>query len=471
MLKAWGIEAPSVDRFGEEKMQGEILVDMVKDFNDPGWTDGITKGEKKIIIKRVQQVLSLSSSSSSSLFSSLQSVDSSFRSLHISPPVASPFQINVYPPICLRLWESSDDSLDDKFSKWISAPFPSSSILDDLELLVISEFGWTTSVPPRKSIKFYFYPEGESYAGRIKIESFKQYLMFLASVRTNHSRSHIWIYLEPLNSNSDNKSPFKDRPPPRINTKLANETKEHPIIIKGSKSSPSSSSSLSPPNSNSPSSDTSPRDKYYRHTALHRDYDEDSKSHYCVFCRKPFGADYLEGAHLIPHEDERFGMEFPPSLVYIHSSLNVVMACKNCHNGAFDKGKFWVERNTEGKLVSVVHPDFKDDSYLAENVNGMEVRIPHSKDPEKMVSVLALFPPKAAWEWRKEWAQRQVKHEKEKEQKKLEEKKAEQDAKETEKKRKKDEKEQQKKEEKERKDKEKQGKQDSAVVKKKTKKN
>jgi len=333
--------------------------------------------------------------------------------------------------------------------------------MDDLELLGMNEFGWTKSSPTHKSIKFYFYPRMESYVGRIKIESLKEYQMFLQSVKLRHSQSDIWIYLEPLDSNNDNKSPFKGNPPPRINTKLANETKDHPIVIKDKNSSPSSSSSLSPPNSNSPSSDTSPRDKFYRHTALFRDYDEDSKSHYCVFCCRNYSdVKYLEGAHLVPHaKEERFEMECPDCILYIHSPLNVVMACQNCHNGAFDVGKFWVERNSDGKLISVVHSDFIDDSWLNDEVNGKEVRLPRFKSESKQQSGLSMFPPYHAWEWRKEWAQRKVKHEKEKEQKKLEEKKAEQDVREAEKKRKKDEKEQQQIEEKERKEKEKKEKQ------------
>ena len=155
----------------------------------------------------------------------IESLESSSGSPQLSQPLpASPFQINVIPPILLRLWDDSDETPNYDMRRVVSAPQPSLDILHDLESLTIKAFGWTDRVPLRSSLKFYFFPFHQSYADRVKIQSIAEYLAFVEALKTDKTHT-VWIYLEPVDSNEENKSPFKGAPPPRINTKIANETK------------------------------------------------------------------------------------------------------------------------------------------------------------------------------------------------------------------------------------------------------
>ena len=228
--------------------------------------------------------------------STVNSLGSDFQTLQISSPFSSPFQINVEIPIILRLWETgSYDALDDQLWRHVTLPIPSDDILSDLGSLVKKEFDWAISQSVFKSLKFYYFPNPASYGERVKIDSVSHYYTFFAAARINRVID-LWVYMEPVDSDADNKSPFKG-PPPRINTKLITDREQ-----RISTPEPHSSSSLSPDNdsqSNSPLTRNRTQQRDFRNHLDTRD------KKLCVVTSHEIYSE-LDAGHLISYSDNLY---------------------------------------------------------------------------------------------------------------------------------------------------------------------
>jgi hypothetical protein len=286
-----------------------------------------------------------------------------------------------------------------------SLPPSSHDILNQLNQLAITSFaGWTHSHPSRSSLKFYYYPVWEDWTQIKRIDSRVEYEYFCYLIGMGKC-DHLWVYLNPQSSTSSNWSPPKGRDarPPAIDCVIANL---HRNVPKGKKSPPGSS--LSPDSANLTTPEREAREEQFKEELVERDFDEEKKMGYCVFCGEISSS--LIGCHLWPvgvqGRKGRLGMTRPRSVGHLNSTMNGVLGCAKCHD-AFDDGKFWVELNNEGKHVIHIksHPLLIHDEHL-HRIHHRVLRLPVRANKEEERMLRLDFPNEFAWKWRREWAEK-----------------------------------------------------------------